>query len=161
VKSSIDKYWEKNKALLNNLEESQISQTIPTSISAKSTNAKKRKVDSYAEEVRNKNMELNNNNSELPKIPLFKQNEKKILLGVLPEKELKKYEKRYDYVDKEKNNLLRKYHLETKQLEKENKDLEFKYEYSNNQLNEGEQKNKKLENQLNEQQKEIERLKIK
>ena len=92
----------------------------------------------YGEELRNKNLDVNN--QELPLIPLFNQNEKKVLLNVLPEKELKKYEKRYECIDKEKNNLQRKYALETKQLNRENKELENKYEYSNSQLKENEQK---------------------
>ena len=112
----------------------------------------------YTEEVLKKNMELNQNDDKLPIIPLFKENEKKILLGILPEKELNKYEKRYEYVEKEKNNLLRQYNVENKQFQKENKDLENKFEFSNNQLNEGAQKNKILEIQLIEQQKEFEQL---
>ena len=39
----------------------------------------------YGDEVRNKNLDINNSN-ELPIIPLFNQNEKKILLNILPEK---------------------------------------------------------------------------
>ena len=63
--------------------------------------------------------------TELPKISLFNQNEKKILMNVLPEKEIEKFEKRYDALDNAKNNLKRKFILETKSLDKENKDFFF------------------------------------
>ena len=76
----------------------------------------------------NKDKEVNGNinSTELPKIitPLFTQNEKKVLGNIIPEKEIKKYEKRYEFLDKEKNNLLRKHAFETKKLEKEKADLE-------------------------------------
>ena len=70
------------------------------------------------------NLTTNNDENKLPKIPLFKQNEKKVLLGILPEKELNKYEKRYEIVEKEKDYLYRQYMVENKKLEKENKNLE-------------------------------------
>ena len=130
--------------------------------SPSNTERKKRKLNVYSEEVLKKNMELNNkdlsNNDKLPKIPLFKEGEKKILLGLLPEKEINKYQKRFEYVEKEKENLLRKFTVENKKFEKENKSLENKYVFSNNQLTEGMQKNKILENQLIEQQQELENL---
>ena len=158
IKNAIDKYWQKNKNILDNTypEENKIMKTSPTHTDNKII--KKQKMKNYTEEVLKKNMELNQNDDKLPIIPLFKENEKKILLGILPEKELNKYEKRYEYVEKEKNNLLRQYNVENKQFQKENKDLENKYEFSNNQLNEGAQKNKILEIQLIEQQKEFEQL---
>ena len=70
------------------------------------------------------NLTTNNDENKLPKIPLFKQNEKKVLLGILPEKELNKYEKRYEIVEKEKDYLYRQFIVENKKLEKENKNLE-------------------------------------
>ena len=93
--------------------------------------------------------------TELPKISLFNQNEKKILLNVLPEKEIEKFEKRYDALDNAKNNLKRKFALETKSLDKENKDLEKRYEFSVSQLKENERKNKLLLVQVNEQKNEV------
>ena len=63
--------------------------------------------------------------TELPKISLFNKNEKKILMNVLPEKEIEKFEKRYDALNNAKNNLKRKFILETKSLDKENKDFFF------------------------------------
>ena len=108
-----------------------------------------------AEEIRNENLKIGKSNELLPKIPLFNQNEKKILLNILPEKEIEKFEKRYECIDNAKNNLKRKYALETKLLNKENKDLENKYEISLLQLKENEQKNKNLLIQINEQKKEV------
>jgi cellobiose-specific phosphotransferase system component IIA len=108
-----------------------------------------------AEEIINENLKIGKSNELLPKIPLFNQNEKKILLNILPEKEIEKFEKRYECIDNAKNNLKRKYALETKLLNKENKDLENKYEISLLQLKENEQKNKNLLIQINEQKKEI------
>ena len=108
-----------------------------------------------AEDIRNENLKIGKSNELLPKIPLFNQNEKKILLNILPEKEIEKFEKRYECIDNAKNNLKRKYALETKLLNKENKDLENKYEISLLQLKENEQKNKNLLIQINEQKKEV------
>ena len=76
-------------------------------------------------------------------------------MNILPEKEIEKFEKRYECIDNAKNNLKRKYALETKLLNKENKDLENKYEISLLQLKENEQKNKNLLIQINEQKKEV------
>ena len=161
IKNAIDKYWQKNKNLLDTTleEENKIMKTSPSNTDKKI--AKKQKMKNYTEEVLKKNIDINQNsqnNDKLPIIPLFKEKEKQILLGILPEKELNKYERRFEYVEKEKNNLLRQYNVENKQFKKENKDLENKYEFSNNQLNEGAQKNKMLENQLIEQQKQFEQL---
>ena len=96
IKNEIDKYWEKNKNLLN-------ASYSEEKVNIKRQSNAKRKIHNYSTEVLNKNMELsnismNNDENKLPKIPLFKQNEKKVLLGILPEKELNKYEKRYEIV---------------------------------------------------------------
>ena len=159
IKNEIDKYWEQNKNLLTS------SYSEEKVIPKKQSNKDRRiqKINNFSTEVLKKNMEMpnlttNNDENKLPKIPLFKQNEKKVLLGILPEKELNKYEKRYEIVEKEKDYLYRQYMVENKKLEKENKNLENKYEYNNNQLTEGMQKNKLLENQLITQQKELENL---
>ena len=156
IKNEIDKYWEKNKNLLN-------ASYSEEKVNIKRQSNAKRKIHNYSTEVLNKNMELsnismNNDENKLPKIPLFKQNEKKVLLGILPEKELNKYEKRYEIVEKEKDYLLRQYMVENKKFEKENKNLENKFEFNNNQLTEGIQRNKILETQLIMQQKEFENL---
>ena len=101
-------------------------------------------MNNYNEQVLKKNMDLSindPNNNKLPIIPLFREKEKKILLAILPEKELNKYEKRFEYIEKAKNNLLRKFNVDNKQYKKENKDLENKYELNNNQLTEDIQKN--------------------
>ena len=121
------------------------------------------KLNNYSEEVLKKNMDINNKSmdnteNKLPKISLFKENEKKILLGILPEKEIIKYEKRYEYVEKEAENLLRQCQVENKKYEKEKKNLEGKYKLSGNQLTEVENKNKILENQLMMQKNELDNL---
>ncbi len=92
---------------------------------------------------------------ELPKITLFNSQEKKILLNVLPEKEIEKYEKRFECLDTAKNNLERRYNLETKELEKQNNDLIKRFEYSKLHVKQSEQNNKLLLSQLNEQRKEV------
>ena len=89
---------------------------------------------------------------------LFSKNEKDVLLNVLPEKEIKKYEKRFESLDNATNNLVRKFHFEEKKLNKENQDLASRVELSEMQLKENEQKNKVLKNQLEEYKKEIELL---
>lgn len=168
IKNSLDEFWMKNKDKLINaanneedsLMEAKNSSNLSNSGRGNSLDNSKLKINrnkKYGEEVRNKNLDLDKNN-ELPIIPLFNNNEKKILMNVLPEKEIKKFEKRYECIDKERNNLQRKYALETKQLYKENKDLENKYEYSAIQLKENEQKNKLLTQQINQQQLEVEKL---
>ena len=103
----------------------------------------------------------NNNITELPKIatPLFTQNEKKVLGNILPEKEIKKYEKRFEFLDKEKNNLLRKHAFETKKLEKERADLEKKFNTGQKQLENNQNKNKILEKQISDQENELKKLK--
>jgi chromosome segregation ATPase len=109
--------------------------------------------------VRNKNLDINNsNNNELPIIPLFNQNEKKILLNILPQKEIEKFEKRYECIDKEKNTLQRKLAFESKLLDKENKELENKYENSNSELRVNEEKNQLLSKQIENQKKELIKL---
>ena len=59
----------------------------------------------------------------------------------------------------QKNNLKRKFILETKSLDKENKDLEKRYEFSISQLQENDKKNKMLLLQVNEQKTEVINLK--
>ena len=56
-----------------------------------------------AEEIRNENLKIGKSNELLPKIPLFNQNEKKILLNILLEKEIEKFEIRYECIDNAKN----------------------------------------------------------
>jgi hypothetical protein len=126
---------------------------IKTKLIKKTSNLfnKKKK---FGEDLRNRNIDSNISN-ELPLIPLFNSQEKKILLNILPEKELEKFEKRYEFVDKEKNNLQRKLDYEMKNLKKENKELEDKYEFSNNQVKENEEKNRVLALKIEEQNKEI------
>lgn len=110
----------------------------------------------------NENGENDNNNTPvLPKICLFNQNEKKILSNILPGKEIQKYEKRFEFVDKEKNNLIRKHAVEVKQLQKEQTDLDKKLQNSTKLLKKSEDKNKQLENKIKIQEKELVDLKDK
>jgi len=172
IKKSLEKFWKINKDKLLSLSSEKIEQNkshnfismtknnadkeVKTKLIKKTNNLfnKKKK---FGEELRNKNID-NNMSNELPLIPLFNSQEKKILLNILPEKELEKFEKRYEFVDKEKNNLQRKLVFETKNLNKENKELEDKFEMSNNQIKENEEKNKALELKIEEQNKEINSL---
>ena len=162
IKNSLDEFWSKNKdKLMESDDENNTNENNNNNI----LNDMKKKEDKkenilnikkkIAEEIRNENLKIGKSNELLPKIPLFNQNEKKILLNILPEKEIEKFEKRYECIDNAKNNLKRKYALETKLLNKENKDLENKYEISLLQLKENEQKNKNLLIQINEQKKEV------
>ena len=172
IKKSLEKFWKINKDKLLSLSNEKIDQnnnnTYFTAIKDKGNKeiktklVKKRnnlfnKKKKFGDELRNKNLDSNISN-ELPLIPLFNNQEKKILLNILPEKELEKFEKRYEFVDKEKNNLQRKLIFETKNLTKENKELEDKYELSNNQIKENEEKNKALSMKIEEQNKEINNL---
>jgi hypothetical protein len=162
IKNSLDEFWSKNK---DKLMESDDENNSNENNNNNNLNDMKKKEDKkenilnikkkIAEEIRNENLKIGKSNELLPKIPLFNQNEKKILLNILPEKEIEKFEKRYECIDNAKNNLKRKYALETKLLNKENKDLENKYEISLLQLKENEQKNKNLLIQINEQKKEV------
>ena len=162
IKNSLDEFWSKNK---DKLMESDDENNTNENNNNNNLNDMKKKEDKkenilnikkkIAEEIRNENLKIGKSNELLPKIPLFNQNEKKILLNILPEKEIEKFEKRYECIDNAKNNLKRKYALETKLLNKENKDLENKYEISLLQLKENEQKNKNLLIQINEQKKEV------
>jgi hypothetical protein len=120
-----------------------------------------------AKQINNKNIMLNSkvgskdNQLILPPIQtksLFSKNEKDVLLNVLPEKEIKKYEKRFESLDNATNNLVRKFHFEEKKLIKENQDLESRVELTEMQLKENEQKNKLLKNQIEEYKKEMELL---
>ena len=56
-----------------------------------------------AEVIINENLKIGKSNELLPKIPLFNQNKKKILLNILLEKEIEKFEIRYECIDNAKN----------------------------------------------------------
>lgn len=176
IKKSLEKFWKVNKDKLlslssekrdenvssNNNNLSQIKTKNNLSAESKTKLIKRgntlfNKKKKFGEDLRNKNLD-NNISNELPVIPLFNNKEKKILLNILPEKEIEKYEKRYEFVDKEKNNLQRKLLFETKNLKKENKELEDRFELSNNQIKENEEKNRVLSLKIEEQNKEINNL---
>jgi exonuclease SbcC len=171
IKNSLDEFWAVNKEKLlkcslsdNNLSNftndespNDISKIHKNSQSSKLLFKKKKR---YGEGIKNYNLDINTNN-DLPVLPLFNNNEKKILLNVLPEEEIKKYEKRYECADAEKKNLQRLFAFETRQLIKENKDIKYKYELNNFQLKENEHKNNVLMAQIEGQTKEYEKLKNK
>ena len=176
IKKSLDQFWKINQEKLlslssnnnnndmnnNNNNEIKNDNNVNTNTNTLSNVSKNitslfKKKKKFGEELRNRNLDISNSN-ELPIIPLFNNSEKKILLNILPEKEIEKFEKRYECIDKEKNNLQRKLAFETKNLNKENKELENQYEYSNNQLKENEEKNKLLVLRIDDQQKELNKL---
>ena len=171
IKNTLDEFWAANKEKLlkcslsdNNLSNfnndespNDISKINKNHQSSKLLFKKKKR---YGEGIKNYNLDININN-ELPVLPLFNNNEKKILLNVLPEEEIKKYEKRYECADAEKKNLQRLFAFETRQLLKENKDIKNKYELNNIQLKENEHKNNLLTAQIEGQTKEYEKLKNK
>lgn len=95
----------------------------------------------------------------LPKIHLFNSEEKKVLLNILPSKEIEKFERRYESIDITKVNLEKKFAMESKLLNKENQSLETRFEYSTLQLKENEEKNKELLKQIDEQKRELQDLK--
>ena len=107
----------------------------------------------FAKSVRNnshkKEIEIDGlKNTELPKIPLFDHNKKKALLDIIPEKEIQKYEKRFEIMNKEKDNLIRKYNTETIHLKTEQDILTKNNESCVKQLDENKKENKKLESQI-------------
>ena len=161
-KKNLDEFWSENKQKLlearnikndpiQELKKSKNNNEINKSSIIKLNYYKKK---NYSPNKNNLQVSQSNENF-LPKIPLFNEEEKKILKNVLPQKEIEKYEKRYESLESSKNNLQKKYKLETQKLEKENKDLEKRYDYSTNQLRENEKKNNDLIKQINKQKKEI------
>jgi hypothetical protein len=107
----------------------------------------------FAKSVRNnshkKEIEVNGlQSTELPKIPLFDNNKKKALINIIPEKEIQKYEKRFELINKEKDNLIRKYNTETIQLKTEQNNLTKNNKTCEEKLDKNKKENKKLENQI-------------
>ena len=114
----------------------------------------------FAKSVRNnshkKEIEINGiQNTELPKISLFDHNKKKALLDLIPEKEIQKYEKRFEIINKEKDSLIRKYNTETIQLKTEQNNLTKNNESCEKQLDENKKENKKLESKIENQKKNL------
>ena len=180
IKNSLDEFWAVNKEKLlkcslseNNLSNvnnnnnnnninnddspNDISKIHKNNQSSKLLFKKKKR---YGEGIKNFNFDINTNNA-LPVLPLFNNKEKMILLNVLPEEEIKKYEKRFECADAEKKNLQRLFAFETRQLLKENKDIKNKYDLNNIQLKENEHKNNLLTAQIEGETKEYEKLKNK
>lgn len=164
IKKSLDEFWKINQKKMLSLSNdtniksgNELKTTSNNNTVRKNINSLFNKKKKFGEEIRNKNLEISNSN-ELPIIPLFNNSEKKILLNILPEKEIEKFEKRYEIADKEKSYLQRKLVFQTKNLNKENKELENKYELSNFQIKENEEKNNMLEQKMDDQKKELSKL---
>ena len=126
IKNSLDKFWSKNREKLEN--ENYNDEEINEEDNNKNKKKTEEEINKIKKEKAQKAQKLLSTqirngdigkSTELPKISLFNQNEKKILMNVLPEKEIEKFEKRYDALDNAKNNLKRKFILETKSLDKE------------------------------------------
>ena len=178
IQKSLNEFWDDNKEKLVECQDLN-DDTIEKFNNNKINNNKKKNISN--EEInkinkeiqRNKNLKAQRNlverirndkiksKDELPKICLFNSQEKKILLNVLPEKEIEKYEKRFECIDNAKNNLQRKFNLETKELEKQTVDLRKRFEYSKLQIKQNEQTNKLLLSENNVQKREIIELKNK
>ena len=179
IQDSLNEFWDQYQDKLNeyqDLNEEEVKEKmIENENNNNDNNIKKKKLfrsnfqidEENKNKVRNKNLKSQRylverirsnqikSKIELPKITLFNSQEKKILLNVLPEKEIEKYEKRYECLDNAKNNLQRKYNLETKELEKQNNDILKRFEYSKLHVKQSEQNNKLLLSQLNEHRKEL------
>ena len=178
IQKSLNEFWDDNKEKLVECQDLN-DDTIEKFNNNKINNNKKKNISNEEnnkinkEIQRNKNLKAQRNlverirndkiksKDELPKICLFNSQEKKILLNVLPEKEIEKYEKRFECIDNAKNNLQRKFNLETKELEKQTVDLRKRFEYSKLQIKQNEQTNKLLLSENNVQKREIIELKNK
>jgi hypothetical protein len=175
----IDKYWKKNvgdeSSNDNNVEKKEddkkkifkklkfMSKKYLEIVQKKQNFNKKME---YAKNVRNnshkKEIEINGlYRTDLPIIPLFDQNKKKALLNIIPEKEIQKYEKRYEYINNEKDNLIRKYNMETKQLKTEENILSRNSESFSGQLNDSKNESILLDIKISEQEKQLVELKNK
>jgi septal ring factor EnvC (AmiA/AmiB activator) len=175
----IDKYWKKNggdeSSNNNNVEKKEddkkkifkklkfMSKKYLEIVQKKQNFNKKME---YAKNVRNnshkKEIEINGlYRTDLPIIPLFDQNKKKALLNIIPEKEIQKYEKRYEYINNEKDNLIRKYNMETKQLKTEENILSRNSESFSGQLNDSKNESILLDIKISEQEKQLVDLKNK
>lgn len=168
MKQNLNKFWKEHKDKLSQQQQVHVNTKSNNpnkkkkafNINVKQEEKNKRIHSKYeiAKQINNRNILLSatsfkdkNNKTILPPIvtkSLFNKKEKEILLNVLPEKEIQKYEKRFEIIDNTKNNMVRKYHLEEKKLNKENKELESRVEFSEMQLKVNEQKNKLLKKQI-------------
>ena len=128
IKKSIDEFWALNKKKLlkyslsdndvNINTKSNKNKIMKTDISyndnlkEKIKNEKLKEYElytkkkNYSENLKNLNLDIN---KYLPPLPLFNVQEKEILSKILPSKEIKKYEKRYEYAEIEKDNNLHKF----------------------------------------------------
>ena len=178
-KKKIDKLWEKNKETENSIDNDIVKQEddnkknikklkyMPENyleivqkkqnFNTKMDFSKKVRNNCHKKEIKMDDLQI----TELPKIPLFDKNKKKALQNILPEKEIQKYEKRYEYINIEKDNLIRKYNAETKQLKTEQNILTKNSESFLEQLNENKKENILLDGKILEQEKQLQELKNK
>ena len=119
-----------------------------------------KKKKNYSENINNFNLDINAD-EEKPLKPLFTCEAKNILRKILPLSEIEKYEKRYEYADIEKKNLLRIYSLENKKIIRQRKNIKNQMEKNNQRFKINEAKNDKLTIQLEKKEKEYEKLKNK
>ena len=180
IKKSIDEFWALNKKKLlkyslsdndvNINTKSNKNKIMKTDISyndnlkEKIKNEKLKEYElytkkkNYSENLKNLNLDIN---TYLPPLPLFNVQEKEILSKILPSKEIKKYEKRYEYAEIEKKNLLRKFALENKKILREEKLMKNEIEKKEQKLKLNEAKNDALNSELEMKEKEYEKMKNK
>ncbi len=155
---NLDKYWKQ----LDNADKAPQNKTDPeknASLAASPNTAKKsiNKLESkkknladrqkFSVSLSHKTFKLDNEENA---VKLFGIEEKEILLKILPSNEVEKLEKKFEFVQKSKITLEKKFHLETKQLSKKVTELDERLEYTNLHNKELEQRNKILGYQINE-----------
>ena len=158
IKKTINDFWFSNKEKL--LKYSLSDYNINTNSNAIHKKELYKKKKNYSENINNFNLDINAD-EEKPLKPLFTCEAKNILRKILPLSEIEKYEKRYEYADIEKKNLLRIYSLENKKILRQRKNIKNQMEKNNQRFKINEAKNDKLTIQLEKKEKEYEKLKNK
>ena len=181
IKKTINDFWVKNKQKLlkyslsdNDLNMNNIhiinkkEKNIKTEIDIYKINDNNNKINiqnlykkkkNYSKNLNDLNLDINPPEDEPPFSPLFNSQTKNILSKILPQSEIEKYEKRYEYADIEKKNLLRLYSLENKKFLREKKLMKNQMPKSEQKFKLSEAKNDKLNTQLDMKEKEYEKLK--
>ena len=119
-----------------------------------------KKKKNYSENINNFNLDIDTN-EDIPLTPLFNSATKNILKKILPLNEIEKYEKRYEYADIEKKNLLRQFSLENKKILRKRKNMKTQMEKNEQKFKINEAKNDKLNIQLEFKEKEYKKFKNK
>ena len=137
AKNSLKNFWEKNEQKFLSLSEGNIEQNLSS----------------------NNLTSTNKRGNKLHSISLFKKvEEKKILAKIIPEKELEKYDKRYQMIYNEKKNLQRLLKFEEKKLKNEKLEMQVENRKSQDKVCENQGINEKLEDKIEGQKKEIDKL---